>query len=56
MSKEGFEHLHTLLKPLIKKQDTRFRKSIPTRERSVITLWYLSSGFSGLLNFFPKIQ
>ena len=28
----------------MKKQDRRFRKSIPTRERLVITLHYLSSG------------
>ena len=43
MSKERFEHLRSLVEALIKKQDTRFRKSIPTRERLVITLRYLSS-------------
>ena len=43
MSKERFEHLHSLVEPLIKKQDTRFRKPIPARERLVVTLCYLSS-------------
>ena len=43
-SKERFEHLHSLVEQLMKKQDRRFRKSIPTRERLVITLHYLSSG------------
>ena len=46
MSKERFEHLHSLVEPLIKKQETRFRKSTLTRERLVITLHYLSSGCS----------
>ena len=44
MSIERFEHLHSLVEPLIKKQDTRIRKSTPTRERVVTTLRYLSSG------------
>ena len=43
MSKVRFEHLHFLVEPLIKKQDTRFRKLIPTSERLVITLRYLPS-------------
>ena len=46
MSKERFEHLHSLVEPLIKKQDTMFRKPIPTRERLGIVLRYLSSGCS----------
>ena len=46
MSKVRFEHLHFLVEPLIKKEDTRFRKLIPTGERLVITLRYLSSSCS----------
>ena len=46
MSKEKFEHLDSLIERLIKKQDTRFRKSISTRERLIITLRYLCSGCS----------
>ena len=46
MPKERFEHLHFLVEPLIKKQDTRFGKLIPTLDRLVIILRYLSSGCS----------
>ena len=46
MSKVRFENLHFLVEPLIKKQDARFRKLIPTGERLVITLRYLSSSCS----------
>ena len=58
MSRERLEHLHFLVKPLINplsanpingqthSNNSRFRKSIPTRERLVITLPYFSSGYS----------
>ena len=46
MSKERFEHLLSLLENRIKKQETRFRKSISARERLVITLRFLASGSS----------
>ena len=58
MSGERFEHLHFLVKSLINplsanptngqthSNNSKFRKSIPTRERLVITLRYFSSGCS----------
>ena len=46
MSKEGFDHLFSLLEEKITKQTTNFRKPIPARERLVITLRYLAEGMS----------
>ena len=42
MSPELFEHLFNLVGPLIAKQDTNYRKSIPAKKRLVITLRYLA--------------
>ena len=46
MSPELFEHLFNLVGPLIAKQDTNYRKSIPAEKRLVITLRYLAEGCS----------
>ena len=46
MSPERFEHLFNLVGPLIAKQDTNYRKSIPAKKRLVITLRYLAEGCS----------
>ena len=46
MSPERFEHLFNLVGPLIAKQDTNYRKSIPAKKRLVITLPYLAEGCS----------
>ena len=42
MSPERFEHLFNLAGPLIAKQNTNYRKSIPAKKRLVITLRYLA--------------
>ena len=42
MSPESFKHLFNLVGPLIAKQDTNYRKSIPAKKLLVITLRYLS--------------
>ena len=46
MIPERFEHLFNLVGPLIAKQDTNYRKSIPAKKRLVITHCYLAEGFS----------
>ena len=46
MSKERFDHLYSLLEEKIGKRDTRFRTSIPARQRLVVTLRYLATGSS----------
>ena len=46
MSKERFEHLLSLVEPVIMKNDTNFRKAIPAKKRLVITLRFLASGMS----------
>ena len=44
MSPERFEHLLSLVGPLITKQDTTMRESISAEERLVVTLRFLASG------------
>ena len=46
MSPERFEHLLSLVGPLIMKEDTNFRKAIPASERLMLTLRFLVSGDS----------
>ena len=46
MSPERFEHLLSLVGPLIKKNDTNFRKAIPVAERLMLTLRFFASGDS----------
>ena len=46
MNREHFEHIFNLVGPLIAKQDTNYRKSIPAKKRLVITLRYLAEGCS----------
>jgi len=40
MKKEEFEYLHELIKDEIHKQNTQFRKAIPSRERLGVCLRY----------------
>ena len=44
MSPDRFEHLLSLVAPLISKQTTRFRKPISAEQRLVVTLRYLAIG------------
>lgn len=46
LSMDDFEHLHSLVAPLIKKQDTNMRKAIPTDIRLSCALYYLATGNS----------
>ncbi|KAL4103917.1 hypothetical protein QTP88_019234 [Uroleucon formosanum] len=46
MSYETFNQLLTLVEPKIRKEDTKFRKAIPSNERLALTLRYLASGDS----------
>ena len=46
MSPERLEHLLGMVAPLIVKEDTKMRKSIPPEERLVVTLRFLASGDS----------
>ena len=46
MSPERFEHLLSLIAPLITKDDTNFRKAIPADQRLMLTLRFLASGDS----------
>ena len=46
MSPERFDHLLSLVSPLITKNDTNFRKSITPAERLAVTLRFLASGDS----------
>ena len=46
MSKERFDHLLTLIRDKITKNDTKLREAITAEERLVITLRYLASGMS----------
>ena len=48
MTLDRFEHLFSLVEPLITKQDTNYRKCIPARKRLVITLRYLGSSQQAL--------
>ena len=44
MSPERFEHLLSLVGPIIQKKDTQLRESISAEQRLVITIRFLSSG------------
>ena len=44
MSPDRFEHLLSLVAPLISEQITRFRKPISAEQRLVVTLRYLATG------------
>ena len=46
MSPERFDHLLSLVTPLISKKDSKFRKSIPLNERLALTVRLLASGES----------
>ncbi|CAI6375695.1 unnamed protein product [Macrosiphum euphorbiae] len=46
MSQEDFEHLVSLLTPIIAKQTTHFREPIPVNERLAVTLRFLATGES----------
>lgn len=46
MPHEDFDHLLQLVKPLIEKSDTHYRKAIPAGERLALTLHYLATGQS----------
>ena len=46
MSPERFQHLLSLVKPLIEKKDTKFRKCISAAERLGLTLRFLATGDS----------
>ena len=46
MSPQRFDHLLSLVGPLVKRQDTRYREAIPPDERLAITLRYLVTGDS----------
>ena len=46
MSPNRFEHLLSLVAPLISKETTRFRKPISADQRLIVTLRYLASGES----------
>jgi len=46
MSYNTLNQLLALIVPKIKKEDTRFRKSIPPNERLALTLRYLATGDS----------
>ena len=46
MSPECFQHLLSLVKPLIEKKDTKFRKCISAAERLALTLRFLATGDS----------
>ena len=46
MSPERFEHLLSLVGPVIMKEDTNFRKAISASERLMLTLRFLASGDS----------
>ena len=44
MSPESFKYLLNIVGPIISKEDTRFRKAIPSAERLCLTLNYLAYG------------
>lgn len=48
MTPEDFDHLLSLVEPLIAKEDTVMRRAVPARHRLMYTLRYLASG----ANFF----
>ena len=56
MSPEGFDHLLSLVTPLISKKDTKFRKSIPSNERLALTLRFLTCRESQISSSFQFCQ
>ena len=46
MTPERFDHLLSLVAPLISKEDTQFRKAISAAERLALTLRFLATGES----------
>lgn len=46
MSSEDFEYLLQKVEPYIAKQDTKWRKAVPAKERLVVTLRFLATGDS----------
>ena len=46
MNPERFDHLLSLVKDKITKENTRFRKSISAEERLVLTLKFFATGMS----------
>ena len=46
ISPESFKYLLNVVAPIISKEDTRFRKAIPSAERLCLTLHYLAYGGS----------
>ena len=46
MNPERFEHLPSLVKDKISKENTKFRRSISPRERLVLTIRFLATGIS----------
>ena len=51
MSPESFDHLLSLITPLMSENDTKFRKSIPSNERLALTLRFLASEDSNFIIF-----
>lgn len=57
MSLSDFEYLLTLISPIISKQDTQLRDSIPAKIRLAITLRFLATGDSyKSLHFLFKVS
>jgi len=57
MSLSDFEYLLTLISPIISKQDTQLRNSIPAKIRLAITLRFLATGDSyKSLHFLFKVS
>nr|CAI5838744.1 unnamed protein product [Callosobruchus analis] len=54
MSRNNFETLLEMVRPIIRKSDTRFREAIPANVRLVIILRFLTTGdsFSSLMYLF----
>lgn len=44
MSKDSFDHILSMIRPVITKQDTVMRKAIPADLKLALTLHYLASG------------
>ena len=55
MSPDRFEHLLSLVGPIITKNDTRMRKAIGPAEQLSLTLHYLACGDSQQSNSFVYI-
>jgi hypothetical protein len=44
MSRDSFDNLHQILQPHIQRQDTNFRKAVPSKLRLAIFLYHISLG------------